>query len=337
MARHTVYAVFGGILAALLVTTSGQAGTPAVSAHRRHPLLQMPIAARVVVPKGPAWLETGFGSVWVAKILSKEVLRIDPVSNQVIAHIPVGTEPELGMGMGFGSVWVPDIQDHTITQIDPLTNTVRRVIPVDLAPYAEGSIGVGEGSLWAITSSRDTDAATLTRLDPESGAVIARIPVHPKSHGVLVAFGAVWVTSTGSSLLTRIDPKTNTVAAEIPVPRQPLFLAGGEGSVWVLSQGEGSLARIDPATNRVVANLPLGVSGEGGDLSINAGYVWVSAEGTPLTQIDPATNQVLGQYYGGQHLDTMRVGFGAVWLVDELHGQIWRVPVAKLRRARRPR
>ena len=90
MARHTVYAVFGGILAALLVTTSGQAGTPAVSAHRRHPLLQMPIAARVVVPKGPAWLETGFGSVWVAKILSKEVLRIDPVSNQVIAHIPVG-------------------------------------------------------------------------------------------------------------------------------------------------------------------------------------------------------------------------------------------------------
>lgn len=318
---------FMASLVAVWITSPAQSAGPTGIAQYRHALSELTVAARIQVPVGPAWLETAFGSVWVVKILNHEVLRIDPQSNEVIARISVGQEPELGLGVGFGSVWVPDIRDHTISQIDPSTNTVRRVLSADLAPYAEGSIGVGAGSIWVITNNDGTDAGTLTRLDPESGSIVAQIPVHPKSHGVTVSYGAVWVTSTADSVLQRIDTESNTVVAAIPVPKQPLFLAGGEGSVWVLSQGEGSLARVDPASNRVVEVLPLGVSGEGGDLSIDAGYVWVSAEGTPLTQIDPTNNQVVRQYTGGSHLDTLRVAFGAAWLVDDLHGQIWRVPV----------
>ena len=319
--------VLWGILASAALVVSAEAGRPSLPPGVRQPLARLPIATRIHIPKGPAWLETGFGSVWVTDILGHQVLRIDPQSNQVVAHIKVGSEPELGLGMGFGSVWVPDVRDRSITEIDPSTNRVRRVIAADLAPFPEGSIGVGEGGLWVITRADGTDAATVTRLDPVTGKVVAQIPVRPQSHAVTVAYGSVWVTSTQDHVLSRIDPATNAVVAEIPMHQKPLFLAGGEGSVWVLCQGDGSLLRIDPATNTVSATLALGVPGEGGDLSIDGGYVWVSAEGTPLTQIDPADNRVLRQYVGGKQLDTLRVSVGDAWLVDALHGQVWRVPV----------
>jgi streptogramin lyase len=294
----------------------------------RRPLAALPIAARIRVPVGPAWLETGFGSVWVTDILHHQVLRIDPSTERVVARIRVGSEPELGLGVGFGSVWVPDVKDRTLTEIDAESLKVKQVLPVNVAPYPEGSIGVGEGGVWVITNNGGTDAGTLTEIDPRSGGVVADIPVHRQSHAVTVAFGSVWVTSTAEHRLVRIDPRTHEVLADIPMHERPLFLAGGEGSVWVLCQADGSLMRVDPTSNSIAATLALGVPGEGGDLSIDGGYVWVSAEGTPLTQIDPKDNRVLRQYVGGKMLDTLRVAFGSAWLVDAGKGRVWRVPVS---------
>jgi len=324
--RFTRAAVWAVVAMAASVV-GAEAARPPLPPGVRQPIARLPIATRIQIPKGPAWLETGYGSVWVTDILGHQVIRIDHQTNRVIARIPVGSEPELGLGMGFGSVWVPDVRDRSITEIDPETNQVRRVIPVDLAPFPEGSIGVGEGGLWVITRADGTDAATLSQIDPVRGEVVAQMPVHPQSHAVTVAYGSVWVSSTADHVVSRIDPATHAVIAEIPMHAKPLFLAAGEGSVWVLCQGDGSLLRIDPATNTVIATVWLGVPGEGGDLSIDGGYVWVSAEGTPLTQIDPTDHRVLRQYVGGKQLDTLRVRFGAAWLVDAAHGQVWRVPV----------
>ena len=325
---------FGPVLAGVaLVAVLGAAqasGDTVKPKIKQLPLAQLPIVARIAVPVGPAWLETGFDTVWLTKIKSKTVFRIDPATNKIVARIRVGSNPELGIGMGFGFAWVPDTKDRTVTQIDPQTNKIVRVIPVSIPDDSEGSIGVGEGGIWVLTNEGGTDSGTLSRIDPTSGHVIANIPVKPKSHAATVAFGSVWVTSTGSGSVLRVDPKTNAVVAEIPVHAGPRFLAGGEGSLWVLSQSDGTLARIDPATNRVAATINVGVPGDGGELCVAEHYVWVSAERTPLSQIDPATNSVIRQFAGGRRDDTLRVGFGAAWIVDENHGQIWRVDLAKL-------
>ncbi len=294
------------------------------------PLSALPIVERIRVPAGPAWLATGFGSVWISKSESKQVLRIDPESRRVVASIPVGRDPELGIGIGLGSVWIADTKDHSITQIDPRKNRVVRVIPVDIAEDPEGSIGVGEGSLWFLTNGNGSDSGVLARLDPVSCKVVARIQVRPKSHAVIAALGSVWVTSSGEGLVTRIDPRTNRVTAQIPVHPSPRFLAAGFGSIWVLAQGDGSLARIDARSNRVLATVDLGVPGEGGDLSIAEGFVWVGAEGVPLSQVDPKTNELLRQFVGGRKDDTLRVGFGSAWIVDEDNGEIWRIDLEKL-------
>src|ERR1700761_2784770 len=159
-------------LIALSASATVWAASPAVI-ERQLPLDQLPISHRVMVPPGPGWLEVGFGSVWVSKSDTHEVLRIDPKTNRVAATIPVGSDPELGIGVGLGAVWIPDPKDQTITQINPAPNRGVRVMKVPLASDPEGSIGIGAGSLWVLTNTGGTDSGTLTRIEARSGRVLA--------------------------------------------------------------------------------------------------------------------------------------------------------------------
>lgn len=154
--------------------------------------------------------------------------------------------------------------------------------------------------------------------------------VKPKSHAAIAAFGSVWVTSTQTGVVTRVDPRSNAVVAQISVPASPRFLIASKEAVWVLCQNDGTLIRIDPARNQVTATVAVGVPGEGGDLSVDNKYVWVSAEGVPLSQVNPDNNQLVRQFVGGRKDDTMRVGFGYAWVLDELRGEIWKIDLNKL-------
>jgi virginiamycin B lyase len=299
---------------------------------KQYPLASLPITERIKVPVGPGWLEIGFGSVWITKSESKLLLRIDPATNAVVARIRVGPDPELGIGSGLGFIWIPDPKDRTIRQVDPATNTIVRTIPVKLAADPEGSIAIGEGSIWAITNEGGTDSGTLTRVNARTGIVTANIPVKPKSHAAIAAFGSVWVSSSGAGTVARVDPQTNAVIAEAPVRALPRFMVASQDAVWVLSQADGTLERIDPSNNRVVAMVEIGVPGDGGDLAVGDESLWVSAERVPLSQVDPHKNLLLRQFVGGRKDDTMRIGFGSAWIISEQQGELWRVDLDQLKR-----
>jgi virginiamycin B lyase len=317
------------LLLSIAMTTTAWSAAPGMGPGGL-PLSSLPIVARIKVPVGPGWLETGFGSLWVTKIDSRLILRIDPATDRVVARIPVGSHPEVGIGIGLRSVWIPDTKDHTITQIDPGTNQVVRTIPVDIADDTEGSIAVGEGSLWVLTNEGGTDSGTLTRIDAASGRIAANIAVRPHSHAALLAFHSVWVTGTASGTLSRIDPGSNSVIAEIAVHGSPRFLKASADAVWVLCQQDGTVNRVDPTSNRALEAIAVGIPGAGGDLSVDEGFVWVSGAGVPLSQIDPHDDHLIRQFVGGEKNDTMRAGFGAAWILDEPHGQIWKVDMKKL-------
>jgi streptogramin lyase len=294
-------------------------------------LAELPMLDRVAVPAGPGWLGVGFGSVWLSKSESHMLYRIDPVSDKVTANIPMGPDAELGIAFGLGSVWVADTKEHRVRQVDPRSNKVVNSFPVNISDEPEGSIAVGAGSLWLLTNEHGTDSGTLSRLNPRTGKVIAHITVKPHSYAVVVAHGSAWVTNSSDASVMRVDVRTNKVVADIVVHASPRFMAAGAGSLWVLSQSDGSLARIDPASNRVVATIALGGAGPGGDLWVEEGIVWASAEGVPVSVIDPKTNTLLRQFVGGKKADTLRAGFGAVWVVDELQGQVWKLSINRLR------
>ena len=84
---------------------------------------------------------------------------------------------------------------------------------------------------------------TLSRIDPETRRVVARIPVGAGPLAVAAGAGAVWVTNRDDRTLSRIDPRTNRVARTIRLGASPWGIHVAHGRVWVTTQACGSPVR----------------------------------------------------------------------------------------------
>ncbi len=82
---------------------------------------------------------------------------------------------------------------------------------------------------------------------------------------------------------------------------------------------------IDPATDQVLPTIRLGVGAEATDVAVGAGRVWVTLSDGNLDEVDPGTHRLLHSYPVGGHLDALTIGFGSVWVVDEVAGKISRI------------
>jgi heme o synthase len=281
------------------------------------------IATRAVatlkVPGSPDFLAADGADVWVTNDGRVEKLRAGeakPVST-IRAPAPCGA-----MVIAFESLWVANCRDAALTQIDTNHRRIKTVILTGLAdPNGELSIAAGANSIWLLTDAK----GVLSRIDPDSGKVIATVKVKPGSFAAVFGFGAVWVTNTDevTGSVQCIDPATNSVVATIPVGPTPRFLAVGEGGVWTLNQGDGSVTRIDPHSRRVVATIAVGVPGFGGDIATGAGRVWVRATNVLLSAIDPATNTVVARFGPPAGSGGVRVAGDTVWVTAHDIHTVW--------------
>jgi virginiamycin B lyase len=207
-----------------------------------------------------------------------------------------------------------------VIKIDPRTNRVVDRIPVD----PPSGLAFGHGSVWATSAGH----GTLSRIDPQTGEVVAKIDVGraPVDVAVDENSGAVWVASVylpknygGYGIpqhsedrnLTRVDPETNRVVAEIPIRADAREggadnVAVGEGAVWVLSV-DGRILKVDPETNEVADMVSVGGSSWESPLVVYGGGVWAMVQsGTPqkpfkpairLVRVDPTTMQIVASEY----------------------------------------
>ncbi|HTH63978.1 MAG TPA: YncE family protein [Gemmatimonadales bacterium] len=306
------------------------AGQATAAQSVRLPLDSLPIVARIAVPSRPDWLAMGFGSVWVVDYRPPSVARIDPTTNRVVSSIPLSGDACLGLAITRDAVWVPDCAHHVVVQIDPTTNRVARTIAIDFRVDDEGAFVAADGSLWLFVTDSLAASSTLERVDPASGRIQARIPVGAGSYVVAGDSVTLWVSSTHGAQLERIDPGYNAVTAHVAVAPRPKFVAVGAGGVWVLHQQTGSVSLIDPDRGVVAATVAAGLPTPWGDITIGAGAVWVSVNGTPVTRIDPVTRAVTRQYVGGSGADAIRYGFGSLWVSDHEHGEVWRIDPSRI-------
>ncbi len=116
--------------------------------------------------------------------------------------------------------------------------------------------------------------ATLERIDPQTGRVLAHVHVGVGPVSIAYAAGSLWVANNLDSTVSRIHPDTLTAVATIAVGSGPTALAAGSGVVWVANQYSGSVSRIDPPRNRVAANVDVG--GTPTSLTISGGRLWVA-------------------------------------------------------------
>jgi hypothetical protein len=157
-------------------------------------------------------------------------------------------------------------------------------------------VAVGTGSVWI------TGAGGVTRIDPATNEVLARIPLPGTGDHSRIAIGEGWVWVTAPELrddgsrgnLVRIDAATSGVDATFHIGGPITGLGVGGGSVWLTIPdiGPGSLLRIDPATGRVLDRVRVGASP--GSPLYGYGFVWVaSTDG--VAKIDPATATVVDE------------------------------------------
>ena len=274
------------------------------------------VTAVVKVGGTPDWQVAAYGALWVANDQRALVSRIDARTNKVVATVHVA-QPCAGMAAAGGSLWIPDCSSNSVLKVDPASNRVVGRVRTGIAS-SESYIAAGAGSVWVVS-----DVDRVTRFDPRTGKVVARIAVPSGAGALAYGFGAVWMSDYADSLVVKIDASANKVAARYPVGNTPLFIAAGAGAVWTLDQGDGKVSRVDPQTGAVTL-VPAESPGQGGCIATGVGGVWVTIPGAPVTRIDPATAQVTQQYRGVGG-DCISVGYGSVWLSNNQLGNVWRI------------
>src|SRR6266508_5739978 len=124
-----------------------------------------------VIPVGsrPLPLAGGFGAIWIRNG-DGDVVRVDSVTNDVVATLEVGGAPYGYITTGEGSVWVARFDNDDVARIDPLTDSVVAEISVGSAP--EG-VAVTPGAVW-VANHHD---GTISRIDPATNSVVSTIRV----------------------------------------------------------------------------------------------------------------------------------------------------------------
>ena len=243
-------------------------------------------------------IKIGFGSIWVKHealtfhdLLSLKphrededlLLRIDPVSTEIVAKIPVKIGPSSNsMTINQEGVWI--CYSDTLSKIDPHGNKVVRSISTGKTDL----LTTGDGSIWSVMGhSPENDV--VDRIEPDSWKISASIPVGEYCTSVAFGEGSVWVVNAqpGSGkpgTVSRIDPHTNNVIATIEVGDYPLHVTVGGGSVWVSNLGDNTITRIDPHRNVVSATLAFDYTPR--ILVYAEGSLWVMSD-RMVTALDP--------------------------------------------------
>ncbi len=285
------------------------------------PLAVFPVAGT------PDWQVVTEDAVWVTSAPKDTVSRLDPKTNMVAAVVTVGKRPCSGLAAGFGAVWVPICGDGraappippSVSRIEIKTNKVVATVPVGPV-QGEGGIATSPDGVWLVTDAK----GVLSKIDPATNAVIAQVAVPAGSAGVTYGEGYVWVSSPMANMLTGVDPKANKVVYSVEVGPGPRFVTTGAGSAWTLNQGDGTVSRVDAKTGKLIKNIEAGLPGTGGELAFGAGHVWATATEIPITEIDPATNAVVKQWFGAGG-DSLRIGFNSIFLSNLRNANVWRI------------
>jgi hypothetical protein len=232
------------------------------------------------VGDAPNAVAAGADGVWVSALPAEgeelRLVRLDPVTGEVVARIPVPTLPMWEVGGGGlvalpEAVWVTGGVDHAgasgccdafLYRVDPATNEV--VEGIDLGPGFGADVWVDETGLWVLIFTEEERGPNIevVRLDPISYEEVARIPLPTDWAKQVFAFdGSIWVhgnreDSTDAvrpDVLFRIDPITNTYVEAMALPSEEFALAVDDISVWQrLPKG---VARVNPGVPAVEVEL----------------------------------------------------------------------------------
>jgi DNA-binding beta-propeller fold protein YncE len=238
---------------------------------------------------------------------------VDPVSQELVAAIPVGNTPT-EVAASDDWVWVLNSNDGagTISRIDPETQTRVSTFSVGgtvqnlLAAFGSLWVGTAEGRVFRVEPSTDLveDDWTL----PNAGEESAFIRFDVGAGWLTAGPDAVWAGSFRA--ISRIDSETLQIEPRRSAAWGPM--AYGFGSLWVLGP---ELERLSPATMRRVATVDL--PGGATDIATGLGAVWIADESEAVLRVDPRVESITQTYDVGGSTLGVAVEADAVWAATE--------------------
>jgi YVTN family beta-propeller protein len=316
-------ALAAAAVAVLISATGGGSGTSSVPANsvavidaRSNRLL-----GHVAVGARPSELSFGDGRVWVANLGDGTVSEIDPLTQQVLRTLAVGTAAQTtvtGVAAGSGAVWTVDA-GGSMRRVDLHDDTVRTasigtpLVPGWGVPGPDAAV-VGEGAAWFVAGP-----SSVARLDLRSGRVSNDIAVGTYPASLAVGYGSVWVTDNVADTVSRIDPSSGAVTQTIPVGRGVSGIAAGENGIWVADTVDDTVLRIDPVSGAVTDTIA--VAGGPRGVAAGTGAVWVAdSRAGSLSRIDPGRRRVVAMIDLGQSPEDVAVLGGKVFVTVQAGG-----------------
>ncbi|MGH3077110.1 MAG: serine/threonine-protein kinase [Gaiellaceae bacterium] len=294
----------------------------------------------------------------LAPVSPNSVGVIDPASNELVAEIPVGVNPE-GIALDRDSAWVANSSDGTVMQIDRRVRQVSETVsigryPTDVrsanavlwvalaeyragrsksrspAPVGSASSTIGSshfvaGLDWFTFGIRSLQGRTRI----EGRACVRRNAFLAVDEVALGKANPVWLGC--DSFLSRAVTGTKAASfARVDVSAvSPWFsdVALGLGSIWLTDRAADTMAEIDPVTRREVRLVDVG--DDPSAIAVGLGSVWVANfESDTVTRIEPSGPRLpvrVETISVGDGPADVAVGGNAVWVVNGLDGTVSRI------------
>lgn len=207
----------------------------------------------------------GTAGMWTCA--SRDLVRIDPTTDQVVATIGAGKIPGQGrLARAAGRIWVLGGEGDRLVGVGEADGSLSEPIALPVACHDLGAAG---DIVYVVCERADR----VLRVDPSSGTVTAEVTA-TKPTWVSAATGGVWVSADED--LLRLDP--TTLATGLVVKG---LGTGERGTIWADDTGVW-VRRVDPFLTRVdavtgaatrVISAPFR---SGGDVLVDGAYLWAS-------------------------------------------------------------
>ncbi len=201
-------------------------------------------------------------AVWVTT--GSETKKIDPITGRVL--LTSRTPGASYVAVGAGGVWVPS--PDGVTRLDPVTGAADARTDLDVSEVTE--IAASGDAVWVT----DKVGGTVTRIDPATNEVVAKIQTGLGAHHMAIDAHGVWIANYRANTVSRIDPATNRVVATIDHAGSGVGIASDGETVYVSTRYQG-ISRIDPDTN--TASPVAGFAEWNYGLAYGNGELWVTS------------------------------------------------------------
>ncbi len=217
------------------------------------------VTAEVEVGSSTGLIAAGEGAVWVAGDDGRDLVKIDPTTQEITARSTIGSETEriAGLVVGEGALWLVVEPTFGLLKID--TADLEELGRLQLCGIDEcrfGAVALGDETVWVI----DDVAGELVSVDPETVTETGRTKIGGEGALRGIAYGpeGLWVLDADHGTVLEVDTdNTDDVRKSAESFENPLHLTLGLGSVWLYSAGSGEIVGIDAETGETTERISI--------------------------------------------------------------------------------